>query len=261
MVEVSPAEQLGLAINQLGQRQPLSVGEALAWQANAGGEVGRGVRPPLALVWRAQRTLIVTRREARLANFAAVSRVMAEEGWPVHIRESGGGAFPVGPGTVMLTLLLPRDDKHSLEVLYATLSAPILSMLGSYRVAASVDAVPGSFCSGRHDIAVAGRKIGGMAQRWSGGGGRGFAMASAAVIVDEDPEELSATVNRFYARCGVQTRCNSGAVTSLCRQLSPVNVGVSLERAAMETLVRCIDATSIETAFAGLSRSHQTHSA
>ncbi len=218
--------------------RPMPVGEALARLAEAADQVARGEGPPQALLWRARRSLLATPAEARGSGFAAAARRMAREGWPVHLRHTGGGAFPLTPGTVQLTLLLPRDGPgQSLETLYARLAAPILDVLAGFGVAARIAPVPAAFCSGRHDIAVGDRKIGGMAQRWSGGG-RGCVLAGAALIVDEDPGLLADAANRFYALAGTDRRCRPEALTSLAAQLAPPRP--SLAVGVMERLERAV---------------------
>ena len=122
-------------------------------------EVGRGAHKPTIFIWRSQRALIVARGQTRWPEFEAAAAQLTKLGWPVLVRRSGGGAFPVCPGY--------RTDLHHRQK------------------AASVGDAPGAFCAGRHDLVVGHRKIAGLAQYWRVcRGGERCITAAASVLVD-----------------------------------------------------------------------------
>jgi len=193
-------------------------------------EIGKGDCQPRILIWRMKRALVVTRRETRLPGFARAASRMASAGWPVSVRGSGGNTCAVGPGTIQIALAFPRPPEGvTLDGVYDALVQPILSAIFQFGAEAEVAPVPASFCSGRYDIAVNGRKIAGLAQQWHGPAGRGgYVIAAASVIVDEDPAELAAAVNGFAGLCDGVERCSANAITTLAREAREVVNGTDL---------------------------------
>jgi lipoate-protein ligase A len=215
---------------ELADADPLpTAGQALDRLKRMAAAVGKTHRPPSILIWRAERALIVTRREARLPGFARAARQMASAGWPVLVRESGGSACAVGPGTVQIALVFARPrDGVSLDTVYDALARPILSAISRFDVDGEVAPVPASFCSGRHDIAVKSRKIAGLAQQWQGPAGRGgYVVVAASVIIDQDPAELASAVNRFANLCDRPERCRASAITALAREVEAPGAGLT----------------------------------
>jgi len=220
--------------------------------------VGNGEHQPGIFVWRMRRALVFTRREARLPGFARAASPMASSGWPVSVRGSGGGACAVGPGTVQIALVFPRPrDGVSLDSVYHALATPILITISEFGVKAEIARVPRSFCSGRYDIAVEGRKIAGLAQQWHGPAGRGgYVIAAASVIIDEDPAELAAAINSFADICDGVQRCSAGAITALAREAREMGNGTDLPSQFSVRLRNTAAATSFSFA-AGLGRQSQ----
>ena len=215
---------------ELADADPLpTAGQALDRLKRMAIAVGETRRPPSILIWRAERALIVTRREARLPDFARAVPQMASAGWPLLVRESGGSACAVGPGTVQIALAFARPrDGVSLDSVYEALACPILTAISRFDVNAEVAPVPASFCSGRHDIAVKSRKIAGLAQQWQGPAGRGgYVIAAASVIVEEDPAELASAINRFAGLCEGAERCRASATTALAREVEAPGAGLT----------------------------------
>jgi lipoate-protein ligase A len=180
-----------------------------------------GFSPATILIWRSQRALIVTRQDTLLPAFDEASKTLHAEGWPVLVRTSGGGAFPVSPGTVQAAIVTRAPETgHSLDDSYRELADPIVEALADFGIAAEIGEALHAFCRGRHDILSGGRKLGGMAQHWRTAGNANFCTyAGASVVADEDPRELSDVVNRFYVIAGGGFRCSSNAVTSLRHEL------------------------------------------
>jgi octanoyl-[GcvH]:protein N-octanoyltransferase len=180
--------------------------------------VTRGAAPDTARVWENGRCLVTARADARLPRFAAASRQLAEEGWPVLQRESGGSAVPHGPGLLQLSLAFrpPAGVRCTLESGYAALCLPVRSALAELGLDVRLGAAPGSFCDGRFNLLFEGRKIAGTAQRWRAGvasstPGMGAILAHAILLVEGDREAWTSAVNRFYALAGGERRCHAGA--------------------------------------------------
>ncbi|MFQ5773354.1 MAG: biotin/lipoate A/B protein ligase family protein [Kiloniellaceae bacterium] len=194
----------------------------VARDADLGRKAARGIGPPTVRVWDNGRALVVGRGETGLPRFGAAVAALAEEGWPVVVRDTGGTAVPQGPGIVNLSLVMPRHEEHrvSLEAVYHALCAPLGRALHGMGVAVAFGEVPGSFCDGRYNLVARGRKIAGTAQAWRidggpGRRGRGYVLAHASLLVDCDLVPAIEIVNRFYrlAEAGRRPVSAEGATT------------------------------------------------
>ncbi len=189
------------------------------------GGVLDGSRPATARVWQAGRGIAVTRAESRLPGFDAARAASEAAGWPVVVRESGGGAVPHDEGVLCLSLAFAPPSRLSLEAAYAVLAEPLRAALRTFDVTVSTGAVAGAFCDGRFNLAAGGRKIVGTAQRWRGRPGsgapdRGAVLAHALWLVDLDLADATAVLNRFQARAGSDARFAAEACTTLRAELA-----------------------------------------
>jgi hypothetical protein len=171
---------------------------------------------PIVLVWRSEPALLVARTETRLPHFEDAAAGMRAAGWPVVLRKSGGGACPVGPGTVQVSMIEPVLPQTTINGRYAVVAELLQSTLLCYRVLAGTGLVAGAYCPGAYDLAVAGRKIAGMSQRWFRNRcGVRCVVTAASINVEEAPDEVAWVVNRFYRQAGSELRCDVGALTNL----------------------------------------------
>ena len=179
--------------------------------------VGVGACKPTVFIWRSRQALIVTRGQTHWPGFAATAAALAERGWPVVARRSGGGAFPIGLGTIQIAMVQRNPGFGlSIETYYERLGALIIAALREFGIAAQVGATPGAFCNGRHDLVIAGRKVAGLAQHWRPcGDGERCVTAAASVLVEADMRELTAIVDLFHAGCGQTIDIRVEAMTTV----------------------------------------------
>lgn len=180
---------------------------------------------PVLLVWRSEPALLVSRTETRLPHFENAVADMRAAGWPVVLRKSGGGACPVGPGTVQVSMIDPVLPLTTINCRYAVLAELLQAMLRRYRVFARTGLVAGAYCPGAYDLAVAGRKIAGMSQHWFRNRcAVRCAVTAASINVGEAPHEIACAVNQFYHEAGSELRCDADALTNvqLCGSASGV---------------------------------------
>lgn len=190
-------------------------------EASLGAELGlldrlaRGEGATTGYLVRHPRCLVVTRREASFAGFDRARRVLAAEGWPLAVRASGGSCVPQGPGMINVGLVFPRPPGWSLEHGYRLICDLLTDWLQTFGIKATPGEVPGSFCDGRYNLQVAGRKLVGTAQRVGGAAGRQAVLVHACILNDVDVIEATEAVNRFYRLCGQKKRFDPHACTSL----------------------------------------------
>ncbi|GHD98625.1 hypothetical protein U879_14185 [Defluviimonas sp. 20V17] len=196
-----------------------------------------------ALVWGAERPgLVVPRAMSRRPGFAAAARASAARGWPVHLRATGGGMAPQGPGIVNLSRAGPALGR-SAEAIYQDLCNTVGAALATLGITTETGPLPGSFCDGRWNLLAEGRKIAGTAQHWQPRADphSGWAVLAHAVILDEAMPEaclaaidgLSADLNlpptlgpRAHTTVAAQRAADSGA--TLCEVLGGIGALAAL---------------------------------
>jgi octanoyl-[GcvH]:protein N-octanoyltransferase len=235
IVAAKPDERRAQVVRLL---DPAPAGERLDQIDALARRVASGEALPCMVLWRSAPALVVTRSQARLPGFSRAVGHLAKTGWPVVVRSSGGGAFPICPGTVQCAILERRATTAiSMNSLYERMTRLIADALAECGLAATVGEVPDAFCPGRYDIAVGGRKLAGLAQSWPG---YGAVIAEAALVVEVDPQALAQVVNRFQEATGADRRCDPAVLTSVDTELGRssksgdalTGIVAALERAA-----------------------------
>ena len=171
-------------------------------------EVAAQERGPTALVWTSWRYVGATRQETRLPGFAAATEAAAELGFPVLVRNSGGGAVAANRGSLSFSLTFPVEDlRHGLYERYSEGLDLIASALRRIGVEAEGGEVEGEFCPGAYSVRSGGPwgvKHAGLAQRVT----RRSARLEALVLVSET-NEVRAVLERVYGLLGLPFRPES----------------------------------------------------
>ncbi len=199
-------------------RRPLADGMACEaeWMAQAAhGEHA------VAHLWQGAPGWVVPRRTTALPGWAEVA---ARHGAALQVRRSGGGLVPQGPGIWNLSLAWPAGDATPADMhpIYAAFCEALAAAFARLGVVATPQAVQGSFCDGRWNLAVNGRKLVGTAQAWRRFGARQVVLAHALVIVRADPVGLTARANALEAELGQGMPYRADALTSLAREAPQV---------------------------------------
>jgi len=171
-------------------------------------EVASGERGPSALIWTSSRYVSATRPETRLPGFGEAKKAAEHLGFPVLVRNSGGGAVAANEGSISFSLTFPVEDlRHGLFERYAEgvdLGAAALRRIG---VEAEGGEVEGEFCPGAHSVRSGGPlgvKHAGLAQRVT----RRAARLEALILVS-DTAALIPVLERFYGALGLPFRPES----------------------------------------------------
>lgn len=167
-------------------------------------------RGGVALVHCGRDGIVVPRSYRSKPDFTAACTALAADGLPVHVRLSGGGVVPQSPDTVNLYLAYPVATAYPVaaaERHYRHLCALLQKLFATFAIATDYQAVHGSFCDGRFNLAAGGRKIAGTAQFWQRRSGAQLhtALVSAVIIAAAAPV-LTARANRFEAALGSTQR-------------------------------------------------------
>ena len=171
-------------------------------------EVAAHQRGPSALMWTSSRYVGATRQETRLPGFAAATEAASDLGFPVLVRNSGGGAVAANRGSLSFTLTLPVEDlRHGLYERYSEGLDLIASALRRIGVEAEGGEVEGEFCPGAYSVRSGGPwgvKHAGLAQRVT----RRAARLEALVLVSET-DEIRTVLGRVYGLLGLPFRPES----------------------------------------------------
>ncbi|NOV27010.1 lipoate--protein ligase family protein [Cupriavidus necator] len=183
----------------------------------------------VARLWEAPLSLVVPRTYLRHAGLETARAEFARNGCPVFLRMSGGGLVPQGPGILNLSLAYPvgRPPGALSDAVYLHLCAVLGEGLRTLGIETHWQAVAGSFCDGRYNLAwgppAGARKIAGTAQYWrrapaavqAADGQRHLVLAHAVLLVSADPGQINARANAFEAAIGSERRYDADKVVSV----------------------------------------------
>jgi octanoyl-[GcvH]:protein N-octanoyltransferase len=171
-------------------------------------EVASGDRSPTVLVWRASRYVGATRPETRLPGFERAVAAAVNLGFPVLVRNSGGGAVAANEGSISFSLTYPVEDlRHGLYERYTEGVELVVAALRRIGVDAEGGEVEGEFCPGAYSVRSGGLwgvKHAGLAQRVT----RRAARLEALMLVSKTAE-LAGVLKRFYGALGLPFRRES----------------------------------------------------
>jgi lipoate-protein ligase A len=170
-----------------------------------------------AHLWHGEPGLVVPRSCTTLPGWPA-----AAQAHRVLVRASGGSVVPQGPGLLNLSLVWRPDANadaggapSGTEAIYRALCDELAGALAQLGIAAAPQAVEGSFCDGRFNLAVAGRKLVGTAQSWRRVAGTPVVLAHAVIVVDADLQSLTESANAFERDLGSGRQYRAEALTSV----------------------------------------------
>src|ERR687889_2675711 len=173
-------------------------------------EVAANVRGPTTLLWTSSRYVGATHPETRLSGFDEAARLAEEAGFPVLIRNSGGGAVAANEGSISFSLTLPVENlRHGLYERYTEGADLIVAALCKLGVEVEAGEGEGEFCPGAYSVRTggySGTKVAGLAQRVT----RWAARMEALVLVTSTVE-IRGVLELFYRTLGLPFRPESVA--------------------------------------------------
>jgi len=216
-------------------------------------EVGSGTRGPTALLWSSSRYAGLTRPETRLAGFPEARRRMSELGFPVLVRNSGGGAVAANRGSLSFSMTFPVEDlRHGLYERYTEGSRVIVAALQKLGAEAEEGEVESEFCPGAYSIRSGGPqgiKVAGLAQRVT----RRAARVEALILVS-GTEEIRSALSVLYPTLGLPFRPDG--VGDLAGDAGPLSVREVASALTLE-LEESQDAKAEEVDTGSLSRARE----
>ncbi|MEJ4044706.1 lipoyl protein ligase domain-containing protein [Erwinia sp. SLM-02] len=206
-------------------------------QAEAGLYACAAAGEAVALLWHSPQSLVVPGSYKRFAGLDEVRAQFADAGCPVFLRKSGGGLVPQGPGIINISLAYPmwRTLGEAAEGVYEHLCDMLSDALRDLGVPTGWQAVEGSFCDGRYNLACGegglARKIAGTAQYWQSvanqpadGPRCHVVLAHAVLLVDADLAQAHQYANRFEAALGSGRFYQASKTVSVAQMLSDADM-------------------------------------
>lgn len=177
---------------------------------------------PVVGLWTAEENaLVCPAAHGGRTGFAEAVARSATRGWPIATRTTGGGAVPQGPGILNFALAVTVEKGFTIEDGYRLITRAIRRGLGDYGQRLKAGTNPGSFCDGKWNLSLAGRKFVGTAQRWRPSGGRVRILAHALVLVCGPVHVCARAVDAYHQDSGLEP-VRAEAHTTLETELGPL---------------------------------------
>ncbi|MBN6186486.1 lipoate--protein ligase family protein [Aneurinibacillus sp. BA2021] len=153
--------------------------------------------PAVMRAWVHHHNVVLGNVDYKLTHIQDGLAYLQEHGYVPIVRNSGGAAVVLDEGVLNLSLILPIEGSFAdIHAGYRAMVAFIERMLAPYGVHVETGEVAGSYCPGDFDVAVDGRKFGGLAQRRR----RGAVAVQAFLLAEGSGSERAALVRGFYDR-------------------------------------------------------------
>lgn len=162
-------------------------------------------------LWQTGTCIVVPRSHTVRPGFGEAVAASAARGFPVHVRDTGGGAVVQGAGVVNLSMVfsIGPQVRERIGTSYRVLCEPVMAMLRARGIEGAFRSIPGTMCDGIYNIVVGTRKLAGTAQRWRNLGrgrpGEHAVLAHMALFADLDHVTAAAAINALYADIGIDS--------------------------------------------------------
>lgn len=129
--------------------------------------VGKGASSPVARAWVHHHTVVLGIPDARLPFIHEGIEYLQERGYRTVVRNSGGLAVVLDTGILNLSFIFPEISKEKINIDrgYEAVVAFVRRMLSPFEWNIRAQEIPDSYCPGRFDLSVNGKKFAGISQR------------------------------------------------------------------------------------------------
>ena len=165
-------------------------------------------------------TILLGARDTRLPKAQEGFNFLKEAGYQLIIRPHGGLAVVTDPGVVNLSFVVDTTDESiSIDQGYEAMAHLIQSILNPYGAVIETYEVPDSYCPGKYDLVLNGKKIGGIAQRRF----RQGITVAAYLSLNGNQDKRTTLIQQFYQIGQADDsypQINSQSMTTLEKELN-----------------------------------------
>jgi hypothetical protein len=107
-------------------------------------------------LWQTGTCIVVPRSHTVRPGFEDAVVASAARGFPVHVRDTGGGAVVQGAGVVNLSMVfsIGPQVRERIGTSYRVLCEPVMAMLRARGIEGAFRSIPGTMCDGIYNIVV-----------------------------------------------------------------------------------------------------------
>jgi lipoate-protein ligase A len=167
-------------------------------------------------LWTNSQCLVTTRRFAAMPDFHNAAAESRARGWPVFVRASGGTTVVHRPGMINASRFdICHSDAIDVVGRFRHFTNDLAHSLRSLGFSAGSGSITRSYCDGRFNITVDGRKIAGTAsllrqrRKWAG------LLSHATIWIEGDLGADISAITRFERDLGLQPDYDADAHANL----------------------------------------------
>jgi len=116
-------------------------------------------------LWSHPKTVVLGTPDTRLPFIKKGVQYLAQQGYHVIVRNSGGLAVALDQGVLNMSLVLPNMKQLSIDAAYDKMYTFIRQMFQAYTKEIKAYEIIGSYCPGDYDLSINGQKFAGISQR------------------------------------------------------------------------------------------------
>ncbi|MFD2616280.1 lipoate--protein ligase family protein [Terrilactibacillus laevilacticus] len=128
--------------------------------------VGSGESAPVIRTWVHHQTVILGIQDTRLPHFQDGIDIIQQQGYHCVTRNSGGLAVVLDEGVLNISLIFSEQNRSlSIDESFEAMVELIKMCLEPHHIFFEAKEIVGSYCPGRYDLSVNGKKFAGISQR------------------------------------------------------------------------------------------------
>ncbi len=133
--------------------------------------VGANESEAVARFWVHDATVVLGIQDSRLPFVSEALAELEGRGYHTLVRSSGGLAVVLDAAVLNVSLIAPAPDVFGgIDFGYETMWQLVREMILPFGKGVATGEIVGSYCPGRYDLSIGGRKFGGISQRRTRGG-------------------------------------------------------------------------------------------
>lgn len=158
--------------------------------------VSSDASPPVLRTWVHPKTVVLGIPDTRLPYIQEGVKFLADQGYNVIVRNSGGLAVALDEGVLNVSLILPNVRDLSIDEGYEAMYHFTQHMLHDLTSSIKAYEIIGSYCPGDYDLSIDGIKFAGISQRRVRDG------AAIQIYLDVEGDSLAraSLIRSFYER-------------------------------------------------------------